>query len=110
LTPLIEKWFLINHHSNCLVEIKVTKTNTIPFNAVKPHQLKALQQVRTPEGMTHKMSDASRTRQPADFWLMKNATSFVVACFLKDRICLAIDPNEWEGARNNSKCEFSFFI
>lgn len=91
-----------------LVEVKATKTNSIARSAVKPHQLSALIAVRSPRGMAHKMSDASRLRQPADFWMMKNATSFVVAVFLKDRVCLAIEPSKWNGARVDSPCVFSF--
>jgi hypothetical protein len=91
---------------NVLVEVKATKSNTIPFNAVKPHQLLALKAARSKVGLVCKMSDASRIRQPADFWMLKNAQSFVVACFLKERICLAIHPDKWDGARVDSECEF----
>ncbi len=102
----MEKWFLEKYPFSVLVEVKATKKNTIPFSAVKEHQLQSLKQVRTPKGKVHKMSDIGRVQQPADFWMFKNGMSFVVACFLKERICLAIDPNKWEGARVDSECEF----
>lgn len=110
ITPLVEKYFLEKYPFSVLVEIKATKTNTIPFSAVKSHQLQSLKQVRTPVGKAHKMSDIGRVQQPADFWMFKNAQSFVVACFLKERVCLAINPYEWNGARVDSDCEFRFDI
>lgn len=102
----MENWFLNQYPFDVLVEVKATKTNSIPFLSVKPHQLQSLKDVRTPKGKVHKMSDIGRIQQPADFWMLKNSHSFVVACFLKEKICLAIDPNKWEGARVDSQCEF----
>ena len=97
---------------NCLfdwaIEIKATKTNSIPISAVKPHQLAALLAVRSNNGLSHKLSDAGQERQPFDAFYFQNAKSFVIACFLKQRICFAIDPNKWEGANLNTKNEFSF--
>ena len=106
ITPIVEEWFLKNYPQSVLVEVKATKNNTIAPSAVKSHQLQALKDVRTPGGKVHKMSDIGRIQQPADFWMLKNTQSFVVACFLKERICLAIDPNKWEGARVESDCDF----
>ena len=111
ITPKIKAWFLENYKSKksgLLVEIKVTKTNSIPKSAVKDHQLKALMQVKTKTGMVYKMPDIGNVRKPADFWMMKNADSFVVACFIKKRkrICLAILPEKWNGANPKTECSF----
>ena len=110
ITPLVEKYFLTQFPSSVIVEVKATKTNTIPLSAVKPHQLQALKDARSPEGIVHKMSDMGRILQPADFWMFKNSQSFVIACFLKERICLAINPHKWIGARVDSECDFNFNI
>lgn len=93
------KWFLTNHPSSVALEIKATKTNSIPFSAVKPHQLKALLAVRSPLGMSYKIPDSSHVRLPFDGFVLKKTESYVVACFTKQRICLAIEPEKWQGAR-----------
>lgn len=61
------------------------------------HQRLALLAAKT--GLTHKISDASRTRQPFDAFQLVNAPGFVVACFIKHGICHVIPIEEWKGAK-----------
>lgn len=106
ITPKVMSWFQKNYKKDWVIEIKATATNSIPFSDVKPHQLESLLAVRSPEGFKHKLSDALRQRQPFDAFGFKNADSYVVACFTKHGVCLAIDPNHWQGARIDTPCEF----
>jgi len=108
ITPLVLKWFQKNFPFSCALEIKATKTNTISKSALKEHQCKALIAVQSMSGLSYKIPDNSRIRLPFDAFQLKGTQSFVVACFLKERICLAIDPKDWEGANSGSDCIFSF--
>lgn len=110
ITPRIMDWFDKNYPDNWFIEVKQTTGNTIPFSAVKPHQLKALKAIRSKQGMKHKLSDAGHTRQPFDAFGVKKSHSFVVACFLKHHIALVIDPNKWSGASYNDPCEFKISL
>lgn len=107
ITPRIEAWFQKNYHFDVAIEVKATKTGSIPASAVKPHQLKALLQVQTPEGLAYKIPDALHIRLPFDFFVLKNCHSFVVAVFLSHKVCLAFDPKYWNGAKPTTCPTFS---
>lgn len=107
ITPKILDWFHVHYPHNVALEIKATKTNSIPKSAVKDHQLIALIMAQTKTGLTYKIPDNGRVRQPFDAFQFKNAHSFVVCAFLKQRIALAIDPNKWNGATPKSDHIFS---
>ena len=106
ITPRVLKWFKENYKESVALEIKATSTNSIPKSALKDHQLKALLAVKSERGLTYKIPDNARIRLPFDAFQMKNTQAFVVACFTKRGICLAIPPEEWRGARPATKCEF----
>jgi len=110
ITPIVMDWFQKNYPHDWAIEIKQTSGNSIPKSAVKPHQLKALIAVRSEKGFKHKLSDALRQRQPFDAFGYKKSHSFVVACFLNKGICLAIKPEEWNGANLNVSHTFSFHL
>ena len=103
ISPRILEWFHTKYPYSWFIEIKATKTNTIPLSAVKPHQLKALIDCQSPTGFKHKMSDIGRIRQPFDAFGAKNAHAFVVCAFLSHHLCFAFDPSTWHGASINSK-------
>jgi len=100
-------WFEKNYPHSVALEIKSTNGNTIPRSSLKDHQLKALLSVRSDHGLIFKIPDSSRTRLPFDAFQMKNTQSFVIACFPKHKICLAIDPDKWDGAKPTTIPTFS---
>lgn len=106
ITPKIIKWFKENYPESVALEIKITKTNSIPRSALLPHQQKALIAVQTAQGLTHKLSDIGHIRQPFDAFIMKNTRSFVIACLPKHKVALAILPQNWNGANRTAPCEF----
>jgi hypothetical protein len=110
ITPKVMSWFHKNYQKDWAIEIKATATNSIPFSAVKPHQLQSLLEARSKKGFKHKLSDALRQRQPFDAFGFKGADTFVVACFTKHGICLAIEPDNWQGARIDTPCAFTFHL
>lgn len=109
VTPRILKWFSDNYPHSVALEIKATKTGSIPPSALLPHQLKSLLEVQSMTGLTHKISDIGRIRQPFDAFQLKNAHSFVVCAFLSHKVCLAIDPKDWQGAKPDSPCQFKLW-
>lgn len=101
------EWFQKNYPTNWYIEVKATDGNTIPFSAVKPHQLKALLAVQSDEGFKHKMSDAGHQRQPFDAFGCKKGHAYVVAVFLKHKVAMAIRPENWKGANMFTNPTFS---
>jgi len=108
ITPRVLAWMKKNYPFSVALEIKVSKTNTIPASALKDHQHKALIAVKSKYGMTYKIPDTGRVQAPFDAFQLKHTTSFVVACFPKHGTCLAIAPEKWQGAKYEpmSACEF----
>lgn len=107
LTPKILQWFRTSYPFSVALEIKVTKTGSIAKSALQDHQLKALLAVQSGAGLTHKLSDAGHLRQPFDAFQMKNTHSFVVCVFLTSKVCLAINPNKWNGATPTTLATFA---
>ncbi len=107
VTPRVLAWLKKNYPFSVAVEIKVTKTNSIAKSALQPHQLKALLAVKDPAGLSYKIPDNSRIRLPFDAFIMKKTPAYVVACFIKHKKCIAIKPEDWNGANPKSNCTFS---
>lgn len=88
-------------------ELKLCKTKSIRFDSVKPHQIKALQNVASETGLYHKINDAPifagmKTRftsqKPFDCFYLKNIPAYIVVCFYiprKQKNCYYITPQEW---------------
>jgi hypothetical protein len=79
----------------------------MPSNAVLDHQKLALEASSGPKGLTHKISDASRLRQPFDAFQLVNAPGFVVACFVTHKICLVVPIEEWQGIKFDEEAMFT---
>lgn len=106
MTPIVLDWFRTSFPFSCAIEIKATKNNTIPESAVQVHQRLALEASSSSDGLTHKISDASRIRQPFDAFQLKNVSAFVVACFTEHGKCLVIPIDDWKGARYDDQAPF----
>ncbi len=90
------------------IEIKVSRTNSIPPSAVQEHQLLALKAV-SHGGLTHKISDEARRRQPFDAFCVRG-DAFVVACFTKNHTCYLIAPEMWKGARAEMPTGYTYRV
>ncbi|MES2006878.1 MAG: hypothetical protein V4436_02085 [Patescibacteria group bacterium] len=112
VTPKVLAWFKTHHEGPAAIEVKATDTKSIPASKLEPHQRLALLAAMSSEGMTHKLSDEARRRQPFDALLLKNTPAYVVACFTGtgDRICLVIPVEEWCGARSDTKALYTITI
>ena len=83
ITPLVMKWFMKNSLDSCAVEVK------IKGNKALPHQKLALKKVHT-GAFGYKIPDQG-TKNPFDFFILKNACAYVVTC--DGHKCEAVDPD-----------------
>lgn len=79
-TRVFQKWAKA---SNAILtptafELKQTTTESIPFSAVKDHQLAALEAVASNQGFIYKISDGSAGFKPFDLFYMRQCMAFVV--------------------------------
>jgi len=88
-------------------ELKLCKSKSIRFDAVKQHQIQALLDVSGEKGLFHKINDAPiyagmQTRftnsKPFDCWFLKEVPAYIVICFYEPRhkkMCYYIEPEIW---------------
>lgn len=101
------------HDIHGVFELKLCKTKSIRFDAVKEHQEEALF-MASGTGLFHKIPDfpmfaGSKTRfnskKPFDFFYLKNTPAYVVICFYVPRVrktCYYIFIRDWVMARLKS--------
>lgn len=77
-------------------ELKLCKGNSLPYNAVKEHQIEALLDISTGKGLFHKISDVpvswvkgNRIRgtlaKPFDCFYIKRYPAYIGICYYKPR-------------------------
>lgn len=84
-------WLKVIHKKTGAFELKQTKGNALPFNAVVPHQVQALLQVKNGT-FVYKIVDCGY-QNPFDCFSMVNEDAFVVIKYPKF-FCL-IDILDW---------------
>lgn len=92
------------HLGSSGIEVKVSTSNRIRFDAVKPHQIQALQNARGI--MVWKIADDSRGVKPFDLFVLQNANAFVALSWIKPRektIVYLLPVLGWERLRVSSK-------
>ncbi|MHB8674625.1 MAG: hypothetical protein ACYDAK_13240 [Candidatus Limnocylindrales bacterium] len=98
-TPIVLDWFRTHHVGSAAIEIKATKSASIPASALAPHQKLALFDASLGRGLVHKLSDAARLKQPFDALMLQNVPAYVVAVFITHKIALVIPADAWHGAK-----------
>ena len=63
-------------------ELKITKTGSLPFNALRDHQLLALQQVKHRK-LAYKIADDSIGFKPFDCFVLEYCPAYVVIMFYR---------------------------
>ena len=88
------KWLQHNGKTGAY-ELKLTKDNSLPFNALAPHQLANLLNARHAR-VVFKIPDAGWTN-PFDCFCLASTCAFVVVQFWKPRVkhFYLIDIDEW---------------
>lgn len=75
------KWVKNVWKRSGVFELKVSKTSSIPFSAVKEHQIDALSAVNNGSGLAYKISDESSGYKPFDSWFLIDTPAYVVIMF-----------------------------
>ena len=65
-------------------ELKIAKSNTLPFSRIEPHQIDALWRAKN-ERVVHKISDMSVGFKPWDCFILRNSDAFLVVMYYKPR-------------------------
>lgn len=84
-TTLFLKWAKARKNETFVAEAKISKGNSLPFNAVKPHQEAAL--YAASHGlMNYKISDFSPEQKPFDLFQVHRVPAYVVIFwYIKNR-------------------------
>ena len=98
---------------NAVYELKICKSNAMPFNQVKEHQIVALQQAKN-GNLYHKIADSPwgttskhrfTAKKPFDCMNIYKAEAYVVICYYKLRQkkeFIFIDVDDFVNEANNS--------
>lgn len=82
-------------------ELKQTRTDSIPFNSVAPHQIQWLK-ASVDGTFLYKIPDDSRGIKPCDYVLIRRAERAFVVIFFPTFFCF-IDVHTFENQSNTSK-------
>ena len=86
LQSLVTQWCKQNMFATCAIELKITKTNTIPLSRFADHQIESLRIVKHGEQpLVHKISDAAPGFKPFDMLVFYNQPAYFGICFYKPR-------------------------
>ena len=85
-STLFRHWVRSHPMPSAAFELKQTKTNSLPFSAVKEHQIDALL-AASRRGLLYKAPDDSRGKKPFDFFYLSCVYSYVVIKY-DDLFCL----------------------
>ena len=90
------KWTKYNLKESSVFELKICKDKSLPFSAVKPHQIRGLKAARI--GLSYKLPDVGMDQKPFDCMLLNNVNGYVVVMFYKRGVkhFYIIDVDVWE--------------
>lgn len=98
-------WVKAKWKETAVFEFKVTKDKSIPFDAVKPHQVAALLAANSETGLYFKIPDAMYGYNPFDAFFVRAVSAYVVIMFYrrgqKDFYMIKIE--DWIRESKNSK-------
>ena len=90
-TTLFKAWLLKNPMDSSCFELKQCE-RSLPFSAVKPHQVLALLSAKG-EGLIYKVGDDSRGLKPCDLVYFREAYAYVVIRY--DTLWVMIDIDDF---------------
>jgi hypothetical protein len=74
----------LQRFGSCCFELKISKTNSIPFSKFAPHQIRALDLAQN-KSLYFKIPDVSLSPSPFDCFCLHGASSFAVVMFECDK-------------------------
>lgn len=98
------KWVKHVYKKSAAFELKLTKSKSLPFDAVQPHQLQALKNAKHTQ-LFYKIPDAGFSQKPFDCFSLSGVPTYVVVMFYT-RGCKTfymIDVDDFEAASKSSK-------
>lgn len=75
-------WLKYHAEGSAAYELKLTKDPSLPFNAVQPHQIRALQLAKHRK-VIHKIADVGMLQKPFDCFVLSGVAAYVVVQFWK---------------------------
>lgn len=99
---LFRHWLRANPMQSAAFELKQTRTDSLAFSAVEPHQVLALQTAKG-RGILYKIPDDSRGIKPFDMVYLRSASAFVVIRFPRCFCIIDVDVFEKESRISERK-------
>ena len=90
-TLLFRHWLKANPLRSSAFELKQTRTDSINFNAVKEHQLIALQAAKGDHGLLYKIPDDAMGVKPCDMMYLRCSGAFVVIKYPRSFVLIDVD-------------------
>ena len=94
-------WLKLVYKKTGAFELKQTKTDSLPFSDVKPHQIEALQAVRH-QTFVYKIPDLG-LQNPFDCYCMTEQPAYVVIRYPKGFVLIPIDTFVLESQRSKRR-------
>ena len=92
-------WARHNLNTNALLELKVSKTDSLPFSRLEDHQFSALKAAKH-NRLFFKIPDGSMGRLPADAFMLAKSEAWIVIMFrcteYGNRCFYMVDVDAWE--------------
>ena len=99
-TVYFRHWLKAHPALSAVFELKQTRTDSIAFNAVEPHQLNALLAAKGDQGVIYKIPDDSRGVKPFDISYHRLSDAYVVVKF--PSCFVIIDATAWNFEQNHT--------
>jgi len=84
-TTKFNRWLRHQWETSGAFELKVTATDSLPFDAVKDHQIAALDAASSDSGIVYKIPDDSIGFKPFDVFKLKWVQGWIVIRYHTDR-------------------------
>jgi hypothetical protein len=98
------RWLRHQNLPSAAFELKVSKTNSIPFSCTEEQQVPSLLGVKHGR-LSYKIPDMDRTIKPFDFFQIVNGEAYMVVMFnysLKQKQFVMIDVDQWVAEEERS--------
>lgn len=98
------KYLKYVHKETGAYELKLSKSDSIPFDAVKPHQVQALYNAKHSH-IIYKITDTGYAQKPFDCFALVGVPAYVVIMFYErgQKEFFMIDVDKWKEEYESSK-------
>lgn len=102
----LNKWLKKNwDDGSCAMELKITKGKSLPYSALKEHQLYGLNKCNHGT-LVWKLSDMDMRMKPFDAFILQKVDAYIVIMFYeprKKKVAYIISVYMWEFTKKHSK-------